>query len=102
MNIHYLSLPVLTCPASQTQWVTVPVSAGNIVSVGIQNAGYRPDLYPSQFFAYEPNRAFAQVHNTSSSPAEWHAWLVVVTSSAEEVPELGEIQHDTSEIEPAN
>ena len=101
MNFHYLSFP-FTCPASHFQSATVTLTAGNIVSVGIQNIGYRYDLYPTQFFPYQPNVAVAQVNNTSSSPAEWRIWLVVATSSAEEVPELGEVQHETSEIEPAN
>lgn len=101
MNLSYLSYP-FTCPGSQSEMKAVPVTSGTIVSVGIQNIGAKPDLYPTQFFPYAPNVAVAQVNNTSSEPAEWRVWLVVATSSAEEAPELGEIQDDTSEIESAN
>lgn len=101
MTYSYLNSPNYTCPGSQTQWATIPVTTGTIVSVGVQNSGYRKDLYITQVFAYQPDRAFVQVTNTSPEPREWCAWTVVA-SSTDEVPELGEIQHGTSELESAD
>lgn len=102
MTYSYVPTPNYTCPGSQSQWATIPATNGTIVSVGVQNGGYKKDLYITQVFAYQPDRAFVQVTNTSTEPREWRAWTVLASSSDEEAPELGEIQLGTSEPESAN
>lgn len=101
MNFKTVSSSRHTCPTWGWGYTTVPVSSGQIISVGFQNFGFAPYLYATQMFTWEPlNQALVQVNNLSPVPTDWLAWVVVAYGDDEEEPTLLEPKVEQGKLEP--
>jgi hypothetical protein len=68
-----------SCPGAYSQWLTLTVGSGTIVSVAFQNNGNAQNFWTSQIFPQSSTQAYFQVVNSSLTATQW--WPIVVVDT---------------------
>lgn len=75
-------------------FLTPMFSSGYVVDVGIDNNGYRRNVWLSQFYCVAPNQAFLQVCNMEPDTILWTATFTIALRTTEDLPESPTVAYE--------